>query len=236
MTDPAHALVKADGTPIHVMDVNNSPVPITALWSKHTAILIFVRHFLCTECQVSITPPHSIGTAYLPDTSSSSTAELIVARLWCAAGALCWQDYFKEAWTAYTTHFSSSNPTAPPHFNVIGCGSPKLAQSLAIDIGAYAHPHFHIYTDQDRVAYQALGLVYKSQFDCGLCVRGTVRALWQGVSRCWCICESGDIKQNGGEFVLEGGTGRCLLAHVDQKPGGHAAVEDVLKAAGMVKK
>ena len=146
------------------------------------------------------------------------------------------QDYFKAAWRAFSTQYASSNPTLSPQFCVIGCGSPKLAQSLAIDVGAYAHPAFHIYTDQDRTAYQALGLVYKTHFDCWRCLRGTQLALWQGLTRCWCICESGDVKQNGGEFVMEQGTGRCLLAHVDQTPGGHAPIDDVLKAAGMVKK
>ena len=138
-------------------------------------------------------------------------------------------------WDAYTAHFTTSSLVASPQFNIIGCGSTRLAQSLAIDVGAYAHPHFHIYTDQDRSAYKALGLVHKNQFDCWRCVRGTQLALWQGATRCWCICDAGDVKQNGGEYVMEGGTGRCLLAHVDQTPGGHAKVDDILKAAGMIK-
>jgi hypothetical protein len=145
------------------------------------------------------------------------------------------QDYFRAAWAAYSTQYTPTSPISPPHFNVIGCGSGRLAKSLAIDIGAFGHPTFHIYTDQERRAYQALGLVYKTHFECGKFLRGLGLALWQGATRCWCICESGDIKQNGGAFVVEGATGHCLLAHVDRTPAEHAAIDDVLRAAGMVK-
>ena len=57
--DQARALLQADGTPVSVMDANNNPVPISALWTNHTAILIFVRHFLCIDCQVSDTLHHT---------------------------------------------------------------------------------------------------------------------------------------------------------------------------------
>ena len=188
--DPAVALCRPDGTPITVLDVNNNSVPITSLWSSHTVIVVFVRHFLCIDCQ----------------------------------------DYFAAVWSAFSrTDFAH----AGVQLIIIGCGTPKLARSLAEDLGAYGHPAFAIYTDPERVAYQALGLVYKNQFEFGLCLRGMVRTAQKMLTKCWCICHSGDAKQNGGVFVLEKGTGRSLFAHVDQRPNDHAPVDVVLKAAGL---
>jgi hypothetical protein len=53
------------------------------------------------------------------------------------------------------------------------------------------------------------------------------------LTRCWCICGSGNKNQNGGVFVVEKGTGRNLFAYADQTPNDHAPVAAVMKAAGL---
>ena len=152
--DPSVALSRPDGTPITVIDVNGNLVPITALWADHTVIVVFVRHFLCIDCQ----------------------------------------DYFAAAWAAFTrTDFASRHV----RLIIIGCGTPKLARSLAEDLGAFGHPAFAIYTDPERAAYTALGLVYKNQFECGRCLRGMLFTAQKMLTKCWCICNSGDPRQNG---------------------------------------
>ena len=188
--DPALALRRADGSPISILDVANHPVDITSLWSQRTVIIVFVRHFLCIDCQ----------------------------------------DYFRDVWAAFTrTDYAERHV----QLVVIGCGTPKLARSLAEDLGAYGHPAFAIYTDPERAAYSALGLVYANQFEVGRCLRGMVRTAYDMLIKCWCICHSGDTRQNGGVFVLDKGTGARLYAHVDQQPNDHAPVGQVMKAAGL---
>jgi len=119
---------------------------------------------------------------------------------------------------------------------IIGCGSIKLGVSLASDLNAYNQPFFRIYSDPTREAYTALGLIHKTQFYCLSCMKGTVRALYQGITRCWCIWNSGDTKQNGGVFVLKGGTGESLFTHIDQTPSDHAQIDDIFKAADLTVK
>ena len=216
--DPASALTRPDGSPITVLDVDNHSVPMTALWQSHTVIIVFVRHFLCIDCQVR-PPAHSPTNLSTPH--SSLTDPPLSAR---------WQEYFRAIWTAFlTTDYAAQNV----RLIIIGCGTPKLARSLAEDLNAFAHPSFSIYTDPDRQAYTALGLIYKTQFDVGRCLRGMVFTAQKMLTKCWCMCSSGDPRQNGGVFVLEKDTGRSLFAHIDQQPNDHAPVEQVLKAAGL---
>ena len=65
-----------------------------------------------------------------------------------------------------------------------------------------------------------------------LCVAGTSRALWQGVTRCWCFCSAGDVKQQGAAFVLTPQQ-TCLFRHVEARPGDHADAAQLFAAAGL---
>ena len=68
--------------------------------------------------------------------------------------------YFRDVWAAFTcTDFAERHV----QLVVIGCGTPRLACSLAEDLGAFGHPALSIYTDPERSAYSALGLVYANQ-------------------------------------------------------------------------
>ena len=197
MSEPAQQLLRANGDPITILDLNSQPVPITSLWSDSPSriILVFVRHFLCMDCQ----------------------------------------DYFRAVWEAFLPRYQTQ-PEPAPRLVVIGCGSGKLARSLAEGIGAAHHPAFSMYTDPQREAYRALGLTLVPEVSVQRVLRNLGRALWQGATRCWCACGAGNILQNGGVFVMEGGSGKCLFSHVDQRPSDHADIEAVLRAAGMQEK
>jgi len=183
-------LVHSDGTPIQVIDVDNRPVNIIDIWQSRRSIIVFVRHFLCIDCQ----------------------------------------DYFRLVWSQF---LKTDYVVKQIQFIIIGCGSPKLGKSLAEDLGAFNHPYFNIYTDPQREAYTALGLIYKMQFSWYRCFHGAIRTCWQGTTKCWCIWNSGDTKQNGGVFVLEKGTGMPLYQHIDQEPDDHADVQTIFTAAGL---
>jgi hypothetical protein len=189
MSEPA-----PNGEPITILDLNSQPVPITSLWSNsHSRIIVvFVRHFLCMDCQ----------------------------------------DYFRAVWEAFLPRYQLQ-PEPAPRLVVIGSGSAKLARSLAEDIGAAHHPAFSMYTDPQCEAYTALGMTLQPEVSVQRILRNFWRALWQGVTRCWCACGAGSLLQNGGVFVMEGGSGKCLFSHVDQRPSDHADIETVLRAAGM---
>jgi len=123
---------------------------------------------------------------------------------------------------------------------IVGCGSAKLGLSLAKEFGCVpinkedSTPHqklFSLYVDPRREAYQILGLKYKNYFTCGSCLSGTWKALKQGVCKCWCMCSSGNVQQQGGVFVLDQ-QGDCSFSHLEDIPTDHRDPQDVLKAAG----
>lgn len=185
-----------DGGSIQIVDRNNQLVPLSSIWtSSPTTIVIFVRHFLCLDCQ----------------------------------------DYFIEVWNALAKAKAEGRGKGVK-LVVVGCGTIKFGLSLADSIGATssesAAGHFDLFVDQKREAYRALGLTYGTHVTCHACCCGTVRALWQGLSRCWCITSSGDVKQNGGVFVMHQ-DGQCVLAHIETIPADHAPVQQVLTAAGI---
>jgi len=185
------SLVHADGTPIQVIDVNHMAINITDIWRDRRSIIVFVRHFLCIDCQ----------------------------------------DYFRLVWHSF---LQSDYVIKDVQLVIIGCGTPKLGRSLAEDLGAFKHPYFNIYTDPQREAYSALGLVYATQFTFSRCLNGMVRNCVQGVTKCWCLWSSGDPKQNGGVFVLDKLTGTALFQHIDKTPNDHADIPTIFTAAGLV--
>jgi len=139
------------------------------------------------------------------------------------------QDYFRAVWLAYS---QSSARSLGAKLIIIGCGTPKLGRALAEDIGAFGSPDFSIYVDPQREAYKALGLIAAAECPS---LRHILKNAWlmvqQGLSRCWCPCQSGDPTQNGGAFVIEGSTGKTLFAKIDERSNDHAKIEDLLKAA-----
>jgi len=91
---------------------------------------------------------------------------------------------------------------------------------------------FRLYVDPKREVYKSLGLLHSTYFNCSQCLSGTWRALKQGITKCWCMCSSGDVKQQGGVFVLNS-QGECLFKHLEQTPKDHANIKDIFEAAGI---
>lgn len=122
----------------------------------------------------------------------------------------------------------------------IGSGSVGLGRSLYKRVvGAEKHPSISMYTDPKRQAFAAMGARYGlPSFECGRCLSGTCVALWQGLTRCWCMCGAGDVKQQGAAFVLAPGQqgqhqAECRFRHIEQRPGDHADAKEFFRAAGL---
>jgi hypothetical protein len=92
-----------------------------------------------------------------------------------------------------------------------------------------------MYTDPKRDAFAAMGARHGiPSFECGPCVTGTLRALWQGCTRCWCMCSSGDVEQQGAAFVITPPPQQqCTFRHIEQRPGDHADTNKLFRAAGL---
>jgi len=183
-------------SPILIQNRNLEMVPLSTIWSDSpTTIVVFVRHFLCLDCQ----------------------------------------DYFKEVWSAFSKAKSEGRARGVK-LVVVGCGTIKLGLSVAESFGATAAEisagHFDLFVDQKREAYQTLGLTYGVHVTLRACCCGTIRALWQGITKCWCFPSSGDVKQNGGVFVMKQ-DGECHFKHIETIPNDHADVKHVLQAAGV---
>eukprot|EP00697_Spironema_sp_BW2_P010844 gnl/Spiro4/26256_TR13093_c0_g1_i1.p2 gnl/Spiro4/26256_TR13093_c0_g1~~gnl/Spiro4/26256_TR13093_c0_g1_i1.p2 ORF type:complete len:109 (+),score=24.75 gnl/Spiro4/26256_TR13093_c0_g1_i1:300-626(+) len=86
-----------------------------------------------------------------------------------------------------------------------------------------------LFVDEERKLYTSMGLKYKTVFSCGACLRGTFKALWQGIRYCWCFCRSGDVQQQGGVFVTV--NGQCTLRHLEDRPDDHFDPKLLLEAA-----
>jgi hypothetical protein len=147
------------------------------------------------------------------------------------------QDYWKDVWNAYKSSNADQNNI---QLVVIGCGTVKLGRSLAMDLGAIpkqgesSNSHqdlFRLYVDPKREAYTSLGLKHKTVVTCGKILKGMWRAVVQGITKCWCMCSSGDVEQQGGVFVLNN-NGECLFKHIEDNPQDHADIKETLRAAG----
>ena len=139
------------------------------------------------------------------------------------------QDYYKRIFAAFImTDYMEQNY----QLAVIGCGSVSLGRALAADIGSDTNSRTILLTDPQRSAYAALKLVHAVSCDVPLILRNIMLAAVQGVTRCWCICASGDPAQNGGVFVIRRG-GECLYQHIDQTPSDHADIDEIFAAAGL---
>jgi hypothetical protein len=91
-----------------------------------------------------------------------------------------------------------------------------------------------LYVDPDRALYQKMGLVARvvRPPSCGYLCAAICRALWQGVSLCWWPCCAGDVTQQGGAFVIDA-DGRVLFRHIEQRPGDHADMRELMAAGGV---
>jgi len=91
----------------------------------------------------------------------------------------------------------------------------------------------NIFVDPTKQIHRALGLKYGiEQLSCSRCLAGTWRALWQGLTRCWCMCDAGDPRQQGAIFVMDR-AGKPLFQHLERFPSDHAKVAEVFRAAGI---
>ncbi len=145
------------------------------------------------------------------------------------------QDYFSAAWSAFS---ASLAPSLGVGLAMVGCGSPSLGRSLARDYGAIpkqknsdpptlAQQNFHLYCDQTLKIYRELGLKSKVVFRCDFCIKGPWRACVQGITKCYCFCQSGDVKQQGGIFVFRQ-SGDCIFKRIEDAPGDHEDPEKLI--------
>lgn len=120
----------------------------------------------------------------------------------------------------------------------VGCGKPRMARSFAetynFAVSTSSKPTpYHLYVTSTEV-YQQLGMLHGADMaaTCSRVCLGTLRALYQGCTRCWCICSSGDVQQQGGAFVIQSG-GRVVFKHIEKRPGDHADMRELFDAAGI---
>jgi hypothetical protein len=148
---------------------------------------------------------------------------------------------WRKVWQEFT---QSNAPDKHVELIIIGCGTIKLGTSLGKEFGSIAaegeapteyQKLFKLYVDQQREAYKALGMKEASHVTCARCCAGLFSALKQGITRCWCFCSSGDVKQQGGAFVLNP-EGDCLFKHQEKNPTDHADIQQLFEAAGIQKK
>lgn len=228
--DMARVLTAPDGSPHTLIDTHGRTVEMSEILRDRTTIVVLVRHFLCMYCQ----------------------------------------DYFKQIWNEFkqTDYYqdqaqnesdnepnkqtdnqlhnrsnSRSTRSSKVQLIVIGSGSPSLGRSLATEYGAEGDDSFALYVDRELVVYKSFDLRRGGKVRFNDVMRGTARALWQGITRCWCMCQSGDVQQQGGVFVIKPTTSQtdqsnnqsleCVFAHIDQDGGDHANTDEVFRAAGI---
>jgi len=111
-----------------------------------------------------------------------------------------------DAAAAAATSEPAQKPPAPIVPNVdgiqliaIGLGTPGFAKKFAAKYN-FAGP---IFVDPTKTLFDTLGMHRGAHFSCGSCVWGTLRALYLGMTRCWCQCGAGDVVQNGGVLVYD---------------------------------
>jgi len=134
--------------------------------------------------------------------------------------------------------YRSSNSAAQGvHIAFVGCGSHKFAKSLAeaegIPVNTSSSPStIHFFVGSPEV-YERLGMQRKMiGAPISRICKATARALWQGLTRCWCICQSGDVSQQGGEFVMAPNN-QMLFGHMETRPGDHPDTAEFFGAAGV---
>jgi len=138
-----------------------------------------------------------------------------------------------DAAAAAATSEPAQKPPAPIVPNVdgiqliaIGLGTPGFAKKFATKYN-FAGP---IFVDPTKTLFDTLGMHRGAHFSCGSCVWGTLRALYLGMTRCWCQCGAGDVVQNGGVLVYDAKQ-TIVYAHKSQQPTDHADPREVITAA-----
>jgi len=124
---------------------------------------------------------------------------------------------------------------------LIGCGTVGLANSIQetfVGNGSQVPPNFKLFVDNDRSVYKKMGLNYglktkpgaSCAYHLGDCCLGTWLCCWQGVLKCWCMCNSGDVEQQGACFVIK--NNQTVFKHLETYAGDHADQTTVLYYAG----
>jgi len=168
----------------------------------------------------------------LPSVWNQHTTILIFVRhfLW----GQC-QEYFLDVLHAFE---ASNGKGSGVQLCFVGCGKPHMARSFAetynFTVSTPSRPTpYHLYVTSPDV-YQQLGMPHGADttVTCSRFCLGTLRALYQGFTRCWCICSSGDFQQQGGAFVIQPGS-RVVFQHIEKRPDDHADTRELFEAAGI---
>jgi hypothetical protein len=172
------------------------------------------------NCDNQFVPVSSIWSS-----GSQQRTIVIFVRHWLCTAC---QDYMRLCWSEFSKQTNASDLNVK--LVVIGCGTIKLGKSIASDIGCLNDSRFALYVDEKRQVYKALGMHSRVVMDCSLLWRGIARALYQGMTKCWCFCSSGATDQQGATFVYDK-QGNCLFKHIEERPGDHPNLKNVFIAA-----
>lgn len=115
----------------------------------------------------------------------------------------------------------------------IGCGTVGFARSFDKKFSV-SGPTVKLYTEPKGNLHKYLNLNYGLHgIKCGRLCAGILRALWQGLTRCWCFCNgTGDVKQQGAVFIMDP-PATLLFKHLEATPSDHVDPKEVLKKAGV---
>jgi len=87
--------------------------------------------------------------------------------------------------------------------------------------------------DPTKTVHNQLGLAYGLRaIPCSKICIGTLRAFWQAVTRCWCICSAGDVSQQGAAFVFKP-PNEMVFKHLETNPIDHADADEFFGAANL---
>lgn len=139
-------------------------------------------------------------------------------------------DYVREIHRIFKAH-QSQFEQKDVHIALIGCGKPALGKKM-YDRWIGSEPLIAMYSDNTQKSYAAMGTIHgNTQFSCKRCVSGCCVTLYLGITRCWCFCSSGDIAQQGAQFVMKTTTAtsstqennmnksQCVFRHIEKYPG-----------------